>query len=289
MKKTLTTTLLGGVLATAMGVTTAQAEDIRVGWTAWSDAEFVTKLAERVIENEMGYSVELIQTDIAPQYQGLAAGDIDMMLMAWLPGTHADYMDRVGQDIVNLGPLYGNARLGWVVPDYIPEEELASIEDLKKDSVREKLDGRITGIDPGAGLTRLSKDAIETYGLDGYDLQISSGAGMTSALERAVRRDEWIVVTGWSPHWKFGAYELRYLEDPEGALGGFERIHALVREGFAEERHDVAMMVSRMHLDLAVLEDSMFYAQENSYEEAVDRFIENNPEHVKYWVTGVID
>ncbi|MBS3800064.1 MAG: glycine betaine ABC transporter substrate-binding protein [Thioalkalivibrio sp.] len=289
MKKTLTTTLLGGVLAAAMGVTTAQAEDIRVGWTAWSDAEFVTKLAERVIENEMGYSVELIQTDIAPQYQGLAAGDIDMMLMAWLPGTHADYMDRVGQDIVNLGPLYGNARLGWVVPDYIPEEELASIEDLKKDSVREKLDGQITGIDPGAGLTRLSKDAIETYGLDGYDLQISSGAGMTSALERAVRRDEWIVVTGWSPHWKFGAYELRYLEDPEGALGGFERIHALVREGFAEEHHDVAMMISRMHLDLAVLEDAMFYAQENSYEEAVDRFIENNPEHVKYWVTGVID
>lgn len=289
MKKTLTTTLLGGVLAAAMGVTTAQAEDIRVGWTAWSDAEFVTKLAERVIENEMGYSVELIQTDIAPQYQGLAAGDIDMMLMAWLPGTHADYMDRVGQDIVNLGPLYGNARLGWVVPDYIPEEELASIEDLKKDSVREKLDGQITGIDPGAGLTRLSKDAIETYGLDGYDLQISSGAGMTSALERAVRRDEWIVVTGWSPHWKFGAYELRYLEDPEGALGGFERIHALVREGFAEEHHDVAMMISRMHLDLAILEDAMFYAQENSYEEAVDRFIENNPEHVKYWVTGVID
>jgi len=289
MKKTLTTTLLGGVLATAMGVTTAQAEDIRVGWTAWSDAEFVTKLAERVIENEMGYSVELVQTDIAPQYQGVAAGDIDMMLMAWLPGTHADYMDRVGQDIVNLGPLYGNARLGWVVPDYIPEEELGSIEDLKKDSVREELDGQITGIDPGAGLTRLSKEAIETYGLDGYDLQISSGAGMTSALERAVRRDEWIVVTGWSPHWKFGAYDLRYLEDPEGALGGFERIHALVRDGFAEEHHDVAMMISRMHLDLAVLEDSMFYAQENSYEEAVDRFIENNPEHVEYWVTGVID
>ncbi|WP_017941161.1 MULTISPECIES: glycine betaine ABC transporter substrate-binding protein [unclassified Thioalkalivibrio] len=289
MNKTLTSTLLGGVLAASMGLATAQADDIQIGWTAWSDAEFVTKLAERVIEDEMGYSVELIQTDIAPQYQGLASGDIDMMLMAWLPGTHADYMDRVGQDVVNLGPLYGNARLGWVVPDYVPEDELGSIEDLKKDSVRDQLNGRITGIDPGAGLTRLSEEAIETYGLDGYDLQISSGAGMTSALDRAIRRDEWIVVTGWSPHWKFGAYDLRYLEDPEGALGGFERIHALAREGFAEEYHDVAMMISRMHLDLEVLEDAMFYAQENSYEEAVDRFIEDNPKYVQYWVTGVID
>ena len=289
MNKTLTSTLLGGVLAASMGLATAQADDIQIGWTAWSDAEFVTKLAERVIEDEMGYSVELIQTDIAPQYQGLASGDIDMMLMAWLPGTHADYMDRVGQDVVNLGPLYGNARLGWVVPDYVPEDELGSIEDLKKDSVRDQLNGRITGIDPGAGLTRLSEEAIETYGLDGYNLQISSGAGMTSALDRAIRRDEWIVVTGWSPHWKFGAYDLRYLEDPEGALGGFERIHALAREGFAEEYHDVAMMISRMHLDLEVLEDAMFYAQENSYAEAVDRFIEDNPKYVQYWVTGVID
>lgn len=289
MNKTLTSTLLGGVLAASMGLTSAQADDIQIGWTAWSDAEFVTKLAERVIEDEMGYSVELIQTDIAPQYQGLASGDIDMMLMAWLPGTHGDYMDRVGEDVVNLGPLYGNARLGWVVPDYVPKDELGSIEDLKKDSVRDKLDGRITGIDPGAGLTRLSEEAMETYGLDGYNLQISSGAGMTSALDRAIRRDEWIVVTGWSPHWKFGAYDLRYLEDPEGALGDFERVHALVREGFAEEYHDVAMMVSRMHLDLEVLEDAMFYAQENSYEDAVDRFIEDNPKDVQYWVTGVID
>ncbi|WP_018140267.1 glycine betaine ABC transporter substrate-binding protein [Thioalkalivibrio sp. ALJ7] len=289
MNKTLTSTLLGGVLAASMTVSTVQADDIQIGWTAWSDAEFVTKLAERVIEDEMGYSVELIQTDIAPQYQGLAAGDIDLMLMAWLPGTHEDYMERVGQDIVNLGPLYGDARLGWVVPNYVPEDELGSIEDLKKDSVRDKLDGRITGIDPGAGLTRLSEDAIETYGLDGYDLQISSGAGMTSALDRAIRRDEWIVVTGWSPHWKFGAYDLRYLEDPEEALGGFERIHALAREGFAEEYHDVAMMISRMQLNLDVLEEAMFYAQENSYAEAVDRFIEDHPQYVQYWVTGVID
>lgn len=289
MKKTLAGTLLGGVMAATMTVANAQVDDpIQIGWTAWSDAEFVTKLAERVIEDEMGYEVELVQTDIAPQYQGLASGDIDMMLMAWLPGTHEDYMERVGQDVVDLGPLYGNARLGWVVPAYVPEDELASIEDLKKDSVRDRLNGQIIGIDPGAGLTRLSEQAIESYGLD-YDLQISSGAGMTSALDRAIRRDEWIVVTGWSPHWKFGAYELRYLEDPEEALGGFERIHALVREGFAEEYHDVALMVSRMHLDLGVLEDAMFYAQENSYEEAVERFLEDNPQYVQYWVTGKID
>lgn len=287
MNKTLTSTLLGGVLAASMSLSAAQADDIQIGWTAWSDAEFVTKLAERVIEDEMGYSVELIQTDIAPQYQGLASGDIDMMLMAWLPGTHADYMDRVGQDVVNLGPLYGNARLGWVVPDYVPEDELGSIEDLKKDSVREKLDGTITGIDPGAGLTRLSHEAVEAYGLgDEYDLQISSGAGMTAALDRAVRRDDWIVVTGWSPHWKFGAYDLRYLEDPRGALGGAEHIDALTRNGFYQDNVEVASMVSRIQIPIELLQKYMYQARETSYEEAVDAFMEEQSRYVDYWVTG---
>ncbi|MFW6191688.1 MAG: glycine betaine ABC transporter substrate-binding protein, partial [Thiohalospira sp.] len=144
----------------------AQAEPVKIGWTAWSDAEFVTKLTKRILEERLDQEVELTQTDIAPQYQGLAGGDIDMMLMSWQPGTHEDYIEKHAGDFVNLGPLYTHAKLGWIVPDYVPESEISSIEDLKKDSVREKLDGTITGIDPGAGLTRLSKDALEDYGLD---------------------------------------------------------------------------------------------------------------------------
>ena len=277
------------ILGLALALPVQAQDPVRIGWTAWSDAEFITKLAAQIIEDRMDREVELIQTDIAPQYQGLASGDIDMMMMAWLPGTHEDYMDAVGSDIVSLGILYGYARLGWAVPTYIPEDQLSSIADLNNDEVRDQLDGTITGIDPGAGLTRLSEQAIEDYGLDGYQLQISSGAGMTAALERAVRRDEWIVVTGWSPHWKFGAYDLRYLDDPEGTLGSFERVHAMSRQGFYQDNPEVALMVSRISLDLDSLQDAMFYAQENSYEAAVDRFIEDHSELVDYWVTGQIN
>ncbi|NDY97068.1 glycine betaine ABC transporter substrate-binding protein [Wenzhouxiangella limi] len=289
MQDKLLQTFFAVVLAAGLALPVQAQDPVRIGWTAWSDAEFITKLTAQLIEERMDREVELIQTDIAPQYQGLASGDIDMMMMAWLPGTHEDYMDAVGSDIVSLGILYGYARLGWAVPTYIPEDQLSSIEDLKDDAVRSQLDGTITGIDPGAGLTRLSEQAIEDYGLDGYQLQISSGAGMTAALARAVRRDEWIVVTGWSPHWKFGAHDLRYLEDPRGTLGSFERVHAMSRQGFYQDNPEVALMVSRIQLELDVLQDAMFYAQENSYDEAVTRFIDEHDDLVDYWVTGNID
>lgn len=281
------TKLLAVSLLTAGFGSAALAQDaVKIGWTAWSDAEFVTKLAKRIIEDRLDHPVELIQTDIAPQYQGLSTGSIDVMLMSWQPDTHADYIKRVGAETVNLGLLYTHARLGWAVPAYIPESELASIPDLAKDSVREKLGGTITGIDPGAGLTRLSNQAIEEYGLDGYELQISSGAGMTAALQRAVRRDEWIVVTGWSPHWKFGAYELRYLEDPKGVLGSFERVHAVARMGFYQDNVEVASFLSRMQIPIDDLQAAMNVAQETSYDGAVSEYIANNEARINYWVTG---
>ncbi|MGD8312532.1 MAG: glycine betaine ABC transporter substrate-binding protein, partial [Gammaproteobacteria bacterium] len=204
-------------LAVLLAIGTAQAADkqtLRIGWTAWSDAEAVTRLAARLLETRLEQPVELVLLDIGIQYQGLANGDIDAMLMAWLPLTHKPYMDKLGDQLVDLGPLYTRARLGWVVPDYIPEDTLSSIRDLKDPQVARKLGHRIHGIDPGAGLMQASEKTLQDYDLDSYRLVSSSGAGMTAALSRAIKREKWIVVTGWSPHWMFARWKLRYLEDP---------------------------------------------------------------------------
>ncbi|WP_026870283.1 glycine betaine ABC transporter substrate-binding protein [Inquilinus limosus] len=281
---------LAAALTAGIGLP-ANAQDqtpIKIGWTAWSDAEFVTKLAQKLITDKYKTPVELVQTDIAPQYQGVAKGDIDVMMMAWLPQTHADYFKRVGEDVVTLGVLYTDAKLGWVVPSYVPEDQVASIADLAKDDVREKLGGKIQGIDPGAGLMRLSEEAIDTYDLDDYELVSASDAAMVAALDRAIRRKEWIVVTGWSPHWMFGKYDLRYLNDPEGAMGGVERIYVLSRKGFQADHPQVAEFLMRMHLPLKELEAAMADAQDTSYEQAVEKYIADHPARVKYWLTGEI-
>src|SRR5690625_6596020 len=94
---------LGSLLLAGFLPTPADAQDVRIGWSAWADAEFVAKLSEEILSSRMDQNVELIQTDIAPQYQGVANGDIDVMVMAWLPDTHADYMDSVGADLVKIG------------------------------------------------------------------------------------------------------------------------------------------------------------------------------------------
>jgi glycine betaine/proline transport system substrate-binding protein len=277
-----------GILANSAHA--AEQTPLRIGWTAWSDAEAVTRLAANILQSRLNQPVELVLLDIGIQYQGLANGDIDGMLMAWLPLTHKPYMDKVGDQVVNLGPLYTRARLGWVVPDYIPREQLHSISDLKEREVARQLGYQIHGIDPGAGLMQASEQALKDYGLDRYRLISSSGAAMTAALSRAIQRKNWIVVTGWSPHWMFSRWQLRYLEDPEKSLGGRERIHALVRRGFYEDFPvEVSEFLSRMYLPLDELETIMEQANDSSYEEAVKAYIESHPKRVDYWVTGKLD
>jgi len=276
--------LVGATMASVAG--RAQAKEITIGWTAWSDAEAVTRITKQILEQKMGYTVKMQLLDIALQYNALTKGDIDMMEMAWLPKTHADYYAKVKNKVDDLGVLYSGASLGWVVPDYIPKSQLNSIADMKKAAVRKKLDGKIVGIDPGAGLMRLSKKAIKDYGLSNYQLIDSSGAGMTAALKRAVTRKKWIVVTGWRPHWMFGAFKLRYLKDPKKALGGAESVHALARKGFKKDDPKVAAFVSRIKFPLGMLEKVMYNAQQTSYPKAAAKFIKEHPKMVNYWVTG---
>ncbi|MFO1276254.1 MAG: glycine betaine ABC transporter substrate-binding protein [Sphaerotilus natans] len=263
----------------------AQAKPIRIGWTAWSDAEAVTNIAKLILEQRLAQKVELVMTDVALQYAGLERGQIDLMLMAWLPGTHQSYYEKVKGSVENLGALYTDAKLGWAVPADIPVSTLKTIDDLKKPEVMEKLGGKIQGIDAGAGLMKLSEAAIKTYGLD-YKLLTASDAAMVSALDRAIQRKQWIVVTTWSPHWMFSQYKLRYLEDPKQALGGAESIHALARKGFSADFPAAAAFIRNLKISLADLEGVMLKARDSNAAKEAAAYIASHGEQVNRWVAA---
>ena len=262
---------------------------LRIGWTAWSDAEVLTLLAQRLLERHTDLEVERVMTDIGIQYQGVANGDLDVMLMAWLPVTHRNYWEKVRHRVVNLGVLY-TGRLGWVVPAYVPEDAVASLADLANPAVAERFGGKIQGIDPGSGLMQASERAMAAYGLDAMKLVSSSSAAMTAVLDRAIRNREWVVVTAWRPHWVFARYDLRFLADPKGILGGEERVHALARRGFqADFPPRVTGFFSRLRLPNDDLAEILLRMQETSAEEAVAHYIATHPRRVRYWLTGAVE
>ena len=79
-------------------------------------------------------------------------------------------------------------------------------------------DYEIIGIEPGAGIMGMTKNAIKEYELDDWTLVEGSSAAMVAELKKAYNNQEPIIITGWSPHWMFSAFDLKYLEDPKGYL-----------------------------------------------------------------------
>lgn len=151
----------------------------------------------------------------------------------------------------------------------------------------EQLNYKITGIEPGAGTTELARNTLEEYeNLDGWELLESSTAGMLSSLDKAIKNEEPIIVTGWTPHWMFVNYDLKYLEDPKGTFGGIENINTIVRKGFKEEMPDAYKIVDRFYWEPKDMEEVMFAAQDISFEEAAKNWVEKNQDQVAEWTEG---
>ena len=82
---------------------------------------------------------------------------------------------------------------------------------------------------------KLTKTAIEDYGLDDWKLIEGSSAAMVAELKKAYDNQEPIIITGWSPHWMFSSFDLKYLDDPNGSFGGAEDINTIVRKGLEQD------------------------------------------------------
>lgn len=151
----------------------------------------------------------------------------------------------------------------------------------------EELEYTITGIEPGAGITGQTQSVLEEYeNLEGWELLESSTVGMLGSLDEAIKNEEPIIITGWTPHWKFSKYDLKFLDDPKGVYGGEEDINTIVRKGLEEEMPNAYKILDQFNWEPADMEAVMFAAQEVSFEEAVSQWIEENQAKVDEWVEG---
>jgi glycine betaine/proline transport system substrate-binding protein len=240
----------------------------------------MTNLAKVVLEDKMGYRVVMTMADPAPLFTSLASGDKDAFVDAWLPVTHGDYMQEYGDRLTDLGPNFRGARIGLVVPAFVPVKAIPELPEH-----RDRFGGQITGIDSGAGIMKRTEKAIAQYGLE-YELLASSGPAMTTALQTAIRQEAPIVVTGWRPHWMFARWKLKFLEDPKGVYGQEEDLHTITRKGLAQDMPEVVDFLKGFELDSQQLGSLMGAIRESSGgpEHAARQWMEVHKDLVASWL-----
>lgn len=272
-----------GAATLALGMATSLAADkptLKIGYVnGWDDSVAATHVAGEILQSKLGYDVKLQPVEPAIMWQGVARGDLDVTLSAWLPATHGEYFDKLKNKVVVLGTNYQGARIGLIVPDYV---EARSIADLDQHS--EAFDGKITGIDAGAGVMRRTEEAIEQYDLD-IKLMPSSGPAMATALARAEKAKEPIVVTGWIPHWMFAKWKLRFLEDPKKAFGDDEHIDTVANPALASKAPEAEAFLRKFNWKAEEVGEVMLAIRDGVKPEVAAReWIKSNPERVEGWL-----
>lgn len=243
----------------------------------WAEGVAMTHVAQEILKQE-GYEVKVEKAAVDLVFASLNNGDTDVFMDTWLPGTHGEKIKKFS-DLVSLGTNYDNARIGLVVPSYVT---INSIEELNAN--KDKFDGNIVGIEKGAGITAATDKAITDYGLELKQLN-SSSIAMLSELQKAINEERWVVVTGWAPHWMFGRFDLKFIEDPKKVYGETEHIDTYARKGFKEDDAFAANFFANVHFDDAMMSELLGLMEDGEDKDAVAKqWVADHQDVVNTWL-----
>ena len=256
---------------------------LTLGYIDWDENVAVSTLTKVLLEEKLGYKVELQRSDEAvlkQVYKGVAGGELDAFQDVWIP-NQKEYLSKVENEVDHLDPWFeGKTEQGIAVPYYMDVRSLSKLDHAGTDM--------INGIEPGSAVMPQIEDKV----IPGYHLHMklveSSTSAMLSELDTAYRMREPIVFFGWSPHWMNTRYDIRYLKDPRDLQGDFNNsaeISSIVNENLSE--HNPAAYELIKSISLSKDEVNQMEADINEAgdpEAGVKAWLEDNRSVVQPWI-----
>ena len=258
-------------------------QQLTLGYIDWDENVAVSTLTKVLLEEKLGYKVELQRSDEAvlkQVYTGVAGGELDAFQDVWIP-NQKEYLSEVEDDVEHLDPWFeGKTEQGIAVPYYMDVRSLAKLDHAGTDM--------LNGIEPGSAvMPQLEDQVIPGYHLD-MKLVESSTSAMLSELDKAYKMREPIVFFGWSPHWMNTRYDIRYLKDPRDLQGDFNdsaEISSIVNENLSEDDPAAYELIKSISLSKEQVNQMESDINETGDPEAgVKAWLEDNRSVVQPWI-----
>lgn len=196
---------------------------IKLAENPWSASALNVAVARILLEEQLGYPVEVVTIGESAQWPALASGELHASLEVW-PSGHAEnvaeYIDK--QKLVENGGLLGPVgKIGWYIPTYMLQDhpELATWEGLKTPENAALFATAETG-DKGQFLTgdpswtQYEDDIIANLGLNFQIVAAGSEEAILAALDSAYSREEPLLFYFWTPHSIHAKYDLTEVKLP---------------------------------------------------------------------------
>ncbi|MBA1180098.1 choline ABC transporter substrate-binding protein [Pseudomonas psychrotolerans] len=287
--------LLSAALLAPLAVQAAEPAScakVRFADVGWTDITVTTAVTSEVL-HALGYQTTTNMISVPVTYKSLQNKDIDVFLGNWMPSMAADikpYADNGSVETVRAN-LEG-AKYTLAVPQYVYDAGVKSFADIAKNA--DKFDGKIYGIEPGNDGNRLIQGMIDknAFDLGKFKLVESSEAGMLSQIQRAERRQQWVVFLGWEPHPMNTRFKMAYLEGGDDVFGpnfGGATIYTNVRKGYVQECPNVGKLLTNLSFTLDMENQLMdkVLNEKQSASAAAKVWLKAHPQVLDQWLAGV--
>jgi glycine betaine/proline transport system substrate-binding protein len=199
---------------------------IKLAENPWTGSSINVNVAKILLEEQLGYKVEIVAIDENAQWIALDGGDLSASLEVWPSGEiHQkgikQYIEGT-KTVENLGELGVVGKISWYVPKYVVDQhpDLATWEGFKKPENAALFKTAETG-DKGQFLAgdpswvQYDEDIIKNLGLDLQVVKAGSETAVLSAVDSAFSRKEPILFYFWTPHSVHAKYELTPVKLPD--------------------------------------------------------------------------
>jgi glycine betaine/proline transport system substrate-binding protein len=281
------------LIALAMGSLNASAEQscstVKMADPGWSDIAATNAITRFLLEG-MGYQTRIDTLAVPITYGGLKDGLVDVFMGNWMPAQQGFYDKFVANgDVVQLNKNLEGTEFTLAVPEYVWDAGVHDFADLEK--YADKFDQKLYGIGSGAP-ANLSLQAIikkNEFNLGQWKLVESSEQAMLSEVNRAVKRERFIVFLGWTPHPMNVQLKMRYLKGGEAYFGASGSVYTLTRKGYAQACPNVGKLLTNLAFTQD-MENSIMAEVANkkvSNTDAAKAWIKANPAVLDSWLEGV--
>lgn len=217
--------LLGacGAQPPATAPETSERIPLKLAENPWTGSSINVHVAKILLEEQLGYTVEIVTIDENIQWAGLANGDLSATLEIW-PSGHAENIQQYIFDqqlVEDLGPLGVVGKISWYVPTYMVAEypSLASYEGFRDPTLTALFStaetdsaGQFLAGDPS--WVQYDEDIIKNLDLDLQVVQSGSEQAVLAALDAAYSREAPLLFYFWTPHSVHAKYDLTPVELP---------------------------------------------------------------------------
>ncbi len=272
----------------------------------WQSNAFHTAVAQRIIEIGYGCETDVLPGTTIPLLQGVAQGDIDVVMEVWKDNVTEVWNRglRRGQ-VVELGTNFPDAEQGWFVPRYLVEGTGAKAPGLKSVSdlpaykalfadPEEPDKGRFYNCIAGWNCEVINSAKLQAYGLDDHytNFRPGTGAALAAAIASTFIREQPIVTYYWGPTWVLGKYDMVMLNEPPYDAEIFQALAANpqafaataypvvevvigANRRFAESAPTVIEFLKRYETDAAMVSAALAYMEDtgSDADAAADHFL----------------